>query len=480
MEMMSGSQINSFLSATSLIWASSIVLMMIGLVYFIKYKERHDSIKDYQFFIFYLITICLNIFEYVLNLVMQKNPSYETYIYKFYILLGFFWNISMIFYVVYYINPDSQKHILSKCAKVFLIALAIISCMVFDIGTSLESNGKFYILVGELNTIYSACSITSFILLVIISVIYRKELPKGFCSLCILTFVLYALITVFKYFTGYVTKESVFVYSILVLIIFNTTSNQDKEIVHKLTEEKDRLANINVRRSKLINKISSQIDEPLNDLVLYNDELYLTKEINKELIINSSKEVNNISLELADYITNIKDVISIEANNNLTNRDYNIVSLTKYIYSQITPLARSKKISFSIDIVDKTLLNYVGDVNKIGKAITNILYNIINSDSENKDVNLTISSKKRDLKHIDLNFEIKNNDLANNDDLTKLKLNDFIESKSIFNKYDVKKIVSNEILDRLDSKIDMKKDDKNNIYSFSIIQGFKDGELYNN
>ena len=288
------------------------------------------------------------------------------------------------------------------------------------------------------------------------------------------------MITVFKYFTGYVTKESVFVYSILVLIIFNTTSNQDKEIVHKLTEEKDRLANINVRRSKLINKISSQIDEPLNDLVLYNDELYLTKEINKELIINSSKEVNNISLELADYIANIKDVISIEANNNLTNRDYNIVSLTKYIYSQITPLARSKKISFNIDIVDKTLLNYVGDVNKIGKAITNILYNIINSDSENKDVNLTISSKKRDLKHIDLNFEIKNNDLANNDDLTKLKLNDFIESKSIFNKYDVKKIVSNEILDRLDSKIDMKKDDKNNIYSFSIIQGFKDGELYNN
>ena len=480
MEMMSGSQINSFLSATSLIWASSIVLMMIGLVYFIKYKERHDSIKNNQFFTFYLITICLNIFEYVLNLVMQKNPSYELYIYKLYILLGFFWNISMIFYVVYYINPDSSKHILSKFAKLFLVAIAIVSCIVFDIGTSLESNGKFYVLVGELNTIYSACSITSFILLVIISIIYRKELPKGFCSLCIFTFVLYALIMVFKYFTGYVTKESVFVYSILVLIIFNTTSNQDKEIVHKLTEEKDRLANINVKRNKLINKITSQIDEPINDLVLYNDELYLTKETNKDKISNNSKEANNISLELVDYLSNIRDVVSLETSNSIINRDYNIVSLTKFIYSQILPLAKEKKISFNIDIVDKTLLNYVGDVNKIGKIITNILYNIINSDSDNKDINLTISSKKRDVKHIDLNFEIKNNDLSNNNDLTNLTLNDYIESTNNFNKYDLKKIVSNEILDKLNSKIEMKKDDKNNIYSFSIIQGFKNGELYNN
>ena len=44
MDMLSGSQINSFLSATSLLWASSFVLIMVGLVFYIKYQERHDSI----------------------------------------------------------------------------------------------------------------------------------------------------------------------------------------------------------------------------------------------------------------------------------------------------------------------------------------------------------------------------------------------------------------------------------------------------
>ena len=109
---------------------------------------------------------------------------------------------------------------------------------------------------------------------------------------------------VFKYFTGYVTKESVFVYSIIVLIIFNTTSNQDKEIVHKLTEEKDRLANINVKRNKLINKITSQIDEPINDLVLYNDELlsyyesikYITRKLRSEKEIREYLKKKDIDI----------------------------------------------------------------------------------------------------------------------------------------------------------------------------------------
>ena len=56
MEMLSGSQINSFLSATSLVWSSSIVLLMVGLVYFLKYKERHGSNKNSHFLVLYIFT----------------------------------------------------------------------------------------------------------------------------------------------------------------------------------------------------------------------------------------------------------------------------------------------------------------------------------------------------------------------------------------------------------------------------------------
>ena len=477
MEMLSGSQIDSFLSATSLVWASSIVLIMIGLVYFIKYKESHDSIKNTQFFVLYLLTIILNILEYVMNIIMQRNPSYETIIYKSYILAGFFWDITIIFYVVNYLFPNKERKIsIESIIKLIFIIIAIVCCLFLDVGVTLENNGKFYVLTGTLYDVFNLIAVAVCVMFVAISIWYRKVLPKSFALLSLLTFIIFISIMLFKNYTGYIVKETVFVCTLLVLVIFNTTSNQDKELVNKLKMSKDSLTNINNRRNKLINKVSHHLGESLNDIVLYNDELYITKEKNKEIIQKNSIEIKNTGLELTDYISNVKDISLIESNINLTNALYQLNMLINDIDSKILPLAKSNRVNFKTTVDEKCLLNYIGDNKIIEKTIVNILYNTINSAKEGQSINLNIESKKYE-KNIELGFSIKTNATVKTE-LPKINVNDFIETDKEINKNDLRMMVSSKLLEKLNSKIDIKSDNDNTVYSFTIMQGFKDNVLY--
>ena len=479
MEMLSGSQINSFLSATSLVWSSSIVLLMIGLVFFIKYKGRNDSLINSPFFLLYVFTVVLNILEYVLNYVMQTNPTYEFLIYKFYILIGFFWNIALIYYIISYIKPqEMQKSLFLKIAYFVLIIAASGCCVFLDIDAILENSGKFYILTGTLNSVYNVAAIASNFILLIIVFIYRKQMPKGFYTLCMVTFLVYILLFAFEQITDYTVKETVFVYSLLVLVLFNTTSNQDKETVNKLNVTKNSLSSINDKSSKLVNKIVLQLREPLNDLVLYNDELYLSKKLDKDSIQKNSKEMEKIIIELTDYLSNVKDISLLESNCGIKNYIYKLQYLTNSINNKILPLAKAKNINFSISVSDKTFANYVGDINKIEKAIVNILGNAINNTQNGQNVELIISSSQADLKHVELSFKIKNNGNTTNLELAKLNINDSIENNNKYDKYTLGMIVSNRILELMNTKLDLAVDDTSTIYSFSVIQGFRDREFY--
>ncbi len=480
MDMLSGSQISSFLSATSLLWVSSIVLIMVGLVYFIKYRERHDSGRNTKFFLLYLITIILNVLEYVMNIVMQTSPSYEVFIYKSYILIKFFWNISILFYVISYIRPSKNKIFsISSILKVVMMILAVVCCIFLDIDVILENNGKFYVLIGSLNEVYTyfALALNTFLLLLVLW--FHKKLPKGFCTLSVVTFLIYLCMLIFKNTTGYMVKESVFIFSILVLIIFNTTSNQDKEFVNNLNRKKEALANVNQKRSLLIDKITSYIGQSLNNMILYNDELYLTNDKNRIFVQNNSKEIQSTIDDLNDYLVNVKDIYQIESNKQVVNAPYQLSTLMGDIDSKILPLADSKRVFFNMSIIENSFINYVGDLSKIEKILTNILSTTINNSNEGENLDLTIASKQVDLNNIELSFFIKSNGVKNTE-LKELKIDDFLDDNQEIDTSNLRMIISNELLEILNSKLNIKTDSNYTIYSFTVIQGFKDNELYSN
>ena len=73
---------------------------------------------------------------------------------------------------------------------------------------------------------------------------------------------------------------------------------------------------------------------------------------------------------------------------------------------------------------------------------------------------------------------IKNSGNDTNIDLALLNVNDSVENNTKYDKYTLGMIVSNRILEILNTKMDLKVDDNSTIYSFSVIQGFKDREFY--
>ena len=481
MDMFSGSQISSFLSATSLVWASSIVLFMVGLVYYIKFRERNDSIRNTKFFMLYIFTIVLNILEYILNIVMQSNPFYETFVYKFYILIKFLLNLSILFYVISYIQTKMNKNnntnnLAIRIIKVSLIVIALICCIVLDIDVALENNGKFYVLIGPLNTVYSIWALVSNSFLLFIILCYRKVLPKGFCVLSFVTFFIYLGITIFMTITDYRVKESVFFYTILVLIIFNTTSNQDKEFVNNLNSKKNSLASLKNKRSKLINKLSYHIGQSLNNMILYNDELYLSKDNEKSIIQKNSKEINDIVDDLENYIKVVKNIHSLEKDKNLNNKLYQLNTLTSDIDTNITPITDSKKILFNVSVGPNSFKNYIGDLDKIEMIINNVIVNMIHNAKEEDSIDLMILSKQYDINTIDLAISIKSSSTKTNMEL--LKLEDFTNSNKDLSSYDLDLIISNELLLTLNSSLKIKNEGNSTIYSFNILQGFHDNEMY--
>lgn len=480
MEILSGSEIATFISATSLIWASSVVLLMIGLVYFIKYKESSITSDNSNFFLLYSMTIILNILEYVLNLIMGKGLTYAPTIYRIYVFIGFCWNIALIFYLLNYVdkNRNNSKITLSKVIRYSLMAITLIICMFLNVGDALESNGKFYVLNLELYEVYNIYDMLSIFVFVCLVLFYRKKMPKAFCSLCIVTFFIFIGVTAFQYFAGYNVKDKIFIYSLFVLVIFNTTSNQDKELVNRLKTSNSDLVIVNNRKDKIINKIVYQFRQSLNDLTLFNDELYLIN--NKNIIKNDSEKINYSTSDLMNYLTNFKDICRLELNEKIVNTQYKLDDLTNNINFAITPLANSKKVKFHIFVDEKTLLNYVGDFNKIEKVLINILSNSICSSKEGQSVYLDVSSKQPNQKSIELTFSIKGNSINSNTFSKKLSINDFIESEKNFNNSDLRMIVSNRLLEMLNSKIDMTADGRDVVYSFKVVQGFKDNELYSN
>ena len=474
MEMLSGSTIDEFLAATSLVWASFVVLIMIGLVFFIKFKERNDSIKRNKFFTLYILTLALNIFELYLNIVMKNNPSYEVIIYKTYVFLGMVWSIAIVFYTINYLNLGSFiKSKPMNIIKYSLMVVAAILCVVLNISSYRENSGKFYVLTGVLNTVYNIFNMVSSIIIVLIAMIYRKKLPKGFFVLCIYTFVVYLSILLFKNTSGYMVKESVVIYTLFLIIIFNTTSNQDKELVTKLSANRDNLLKINYKRNKLNNKIYCQFEQYINDLVLYNEDLYLTKERNKQIIQNDSIEIKNTTNEIKNFLYDSRDIYMYEVNELPLNMQYQIKTLTDYIYSVILPITRTRNIRFDILLNDNNNLTYIGDINKISKMLVNTLLFIISKINNGSSITLAIASNKGHAKNIELNFAIKHNDRMTNIDFANLTLNDFAESNYRYNNDELKMIISNRLLEILNSKIDITSDEMNTIYSIKILQGLK-------
>lgn len=430
MEMLSGGSVSSFISATALIWAALIILIMIGIVYFLKEKKGNKDLDEKLFIALYFDTLFLNIFEFILYFVMQLDDSFfKTLCFKIYIFLGFLWSILILYYIISYlreINTKKAKYLYFG-SFLILIFISIILCLVFPVEATLEIYGKFYTLTGTLNTIYNRFGIISNFILLVVVISNSKKISKSFVFLSIFIFAMYITNFALESIFGYNIKESIFIYSLLVLSLFNTIANQDEYILNDLNNVKNSLEKLNKVRDTIIYKLSYEMRNTLNNIVLNSDCLVLGNSINELELKDSCNEISNVGTSLYNYIDNIQAFSKMQNNDIVLDEcDFELKTLIDDISNYVLPVLNAHNIKLNCYYDQNLPIKYNGDYKKIEKMLINLILNSVN-DNNSGVINLNINGIRLDNKNIELSI-LLNCGIKYNDNLLSLELSDLINS----------------------------------------------------
>lgn len=475
MEMFSGGSVDSFISATALVWAALIILIMVGIVYFSKEKERKNTISENAFVALYFTTLLLNILEFSLYFIMRMNDGFvKTLTSKVYVFVGFVWCIIVIFYIASYVAEAHKRKVNNRWLylALTLVILSLICCIIFPITVELEPYGKYYTLSGTLNTIYNRFGIISNFVLLIFTIRSYKTLSKTFTALALFIFAAYLTNFALEAILHYAIKESIFTYSLLVLSLFNTTANQDKQLLTDLNEAKITSEKLNRERDLTIYKFSNEIRSLLNSVIASSDDLILSNTVNSKELSENSYTIQINGIELSNYIDNILNLSKIQGNNtSLEVTDFELNTLINEINDVILPLTTSRRIEFKCMYENNLPTIYSGDYEKTKKLILNLIFNAVNNTTSGE-VNVFFRGKRLDTSNVEL-YIIVNGGVNNRDDILTLELSDLVEKEESINNSMLSMIVAKKYSELLNGELSISLDDENKTnYIFKINQKY--------
>ena len=178
-------------------------------------------------------------------------------------------------------------------------------------------------------------------------------------------------------------------------VIYNQNTNLVQEIVcvsRDITERKDKeellkakevAERANKAKSEFLANMSHEIRNPLNAII------GMTRTLSKTPMSNEQQEflnsINISSISLLSILNDILDFSKIEANKvELTFANFNLEEMLSSITTTFEPLARSRNISLTYQISEKTPLDLYGDEKKIVQILNNLISNAIKFTNEGK------------------------------------------------------------------------------------------------
>ena len=406
-----------FLSATGLVWCGFFSLIMIGVIYFLKKDKSKDSDHLKKTFIFlYCVTILSIISELLLQnalAVSEAHPIYSTVLSRLYIFLGMLWNAVVIVYYTMLYRKCREKEFnyeySRKLNTIIFAIVAIISTLVITLPlTSLVNDVGFYILDGPLNLVYNRMAIICDGILLLFILIKRKNLPKQLVWYSILIFVLYITNFALEGALSYNIKDSQFLYSLFVSILYFTTESQDRQALEKYEELKNESIEVDKQKTKFLLNMSHEIRTPLNTILGYSDYLLLDEHFDQKKIEIEGENVYQASETLLSLINNILDISRIESGKEtLVEGDYKLESVISTIYEKITPKAAIRNnVKFNIELDENLPASYTGDVAKLERILISILNNAVEHTTIGE-VKLTVSGQRVG-NNLNFVFHIKN------------------------------------------------------------------------
>lgn len=223
--------------------------------------------------------------------------------------------------------------------------------------------------------------------------INREDIPKN-------SIIINDPINVIKEYKELVIGIGLTFIALLILIIFLIKyicykRKYEKQIVIAMNKSEE----ANKLKTHFISNISHELKTPIN-VILSAVQLMELTSLKEELSYNKYSVIKENCYRLTRLLNNIIDIQKVELNDiRLNLENINIVSLIENLVLSIIPYAESKNINLIFDTNEEEIITKI-DINKIERAILNLISNAIKFSNEDGNVFISLDFEETKFKII--------------------------------------------------------------------------------
>lgn len=164
--------------------------------------------------------------------------------------------------------------------------------------------------------------------------------------------------------------------TLVVLALFYTVESPDAILIETLAKERERADSANRAKSIFLAQMSHDIRTPINAILGMNE--MILRETADEDIRDYSRDIQTAGKTLLSLINTILDFSKIEDGKmELVIVKYDLATFVKNIELSVNGRARTKGLSFEVNVDEKLPTALYGDDVRLTKIITNLLTNAI-------------------------------------------------------------------------------------------------------
>ena len=283
-------------------------------------------------------------------------------------------------YILAMINEEIEKPLKSSRLLLIPFALSTIGVLVLPIYYKHEAAGSYSygpgIIVVYISVYLLAITAATYM------VRYRKVIPPKKQNAIAISLICEVGVGVYQLFNPTHLLSSVGV-TLLCIGFYLTVESPDNVLIELLLDEKRKVEEAkeeavlaNQAKGRFLAQMSHEIRTPIN-AILGMDEMIL-RESNEANIKEYAGDIHDAGQLLLSIVNEILDLSKIESGKmEIIETEYNLRKLIEDLTAMISLKARSKGLTFIVD-VDKTLpIHLYGDDMRIRQILTNLLTNAI-------------------------------------------------------------------------------------------------------
>lgn len=406
---------SSFFASTGLTICALVFLILIIILISSKLQSETAESKIYLGNLY--LTVVLLILEMVVTYTMsirESIPKVNDILCESYVFLSIVWEELFVAYTYFLLNSN-KKFIINKKFYVRLILLILMALAIptlavtfLDVSYIGGVNGSPYVIVGGTINLLHLFSFVGAITIILIFIAKKDKIKNLYISPLIFAFIVFCLSFILQIVLGFHINESVFMFSLIMVILYFTVESQDSKLMETIAETKKEAERVNKVKTEFLMNISHEIRTPLNTILGFSEALLAEDELTFDKVKEDCTNIHIASVNLLNLINNILDISRIESSKEeVDEKDYNLENVIFEINSYIPSRINKNDLKFSINAEENIPRDLYGDSNKIYKIITSVLINAIEYTNYGE-VKLDITGMELENNLCELKFHISN------------------------------------------------------------------------